>query len=265
MRKSVLVLALSGFGLIAGAAQAASVPHDTAIVIDASYANASGHHTSGNIFGINGLVTVPLSLLGNAAVQGDFGYHDVVSGGSHNNWLVGGTLFWAMDSTRFGVSSSYHSIDLGGGVTESLWNYHGALEWYPSDMFTLGAKVGGASGGLGLSGWFTEGLVSAYLTPDFVVSGSIDYAKDDNWTFFSHELDMTLQGEYLISHDTPISLYAGYTWSQAHVGFFSGTPNASIAFVGVKLYTDGGGSLVDHHRNGAAAWLGSFAPLSVKF
>lgn len=266
MRKLFFFSAMVAFGLAGGAAQAATIPDDTVIVIDASYANASGHNTSGNIYGINGLVSVPLSMLGNAALQGDFGYHDVISGGSNNNWLAGGTLFWALDSTRFGVSSSYHSIDLGGGTTESLWNYHGAAEWYPSDMFTVGAKVGGASGGLGLSGWFTEGIVSAYLTPDFVVSGSVDYAKDDNWTFFSHETDMTLQGEYLVSHDTPVSVYAGYTWSEAHVGFFSGTPHASIVFVGLKLYTgDGATTLVDHQRNGSAGWISSFAPLSVKF
>ncbi len=235
-------------------------------ILDASYSKPNGHNIGGSIFGIGGALETPIDFLG-ASVEAQAGYHDVEDAGSHNNWNIGGTVFWPLASGRVGASAMYHSVDLGGGTNDTVWNYHAAGEWFAGDRFTLGAKAGGASGGLGLGGWYAGAEAVFYACPDLALSATADYAKDDNWTFFSHESDFTLSAEWLISEQTPISVYGGYSWAEAHIGWPVGTPNANILFAGLRFYLNGNGAttLVDRQRTGTTGWLSSFAPLSINF
>lgn len=73
-----------------------------------------------------------------------------------------------------------------------------------------------------------------------------------------NENDWSIQGEWLVSEQTPVSIFAGYENSD-----FSGTGHVNTWFIGVKLYTNPNGPapLVDRQRNGAATWGTQFAPL----
>lgn len=253
------ILAPLAFGGVA-------LARDYSATLDLNYANAFGGGAAGNFYGINGSAALPLNLWG-ANVGVDAGYRDVVSGGSHSNWNFGGTLFWPMDWGRVGATAAYHSLDLGGGVKETVWNYHGAAELYAGRAFTLGAKFGGASGGNGFDGWYAGAEAVAYLHPDFAFNASFDYAKDNHFTFFDHEYDYSVGVEWQLDEQLPVSVYGGYSWAQASMGAFFGTPHVNVVFVGLRFYTNSGGveTLVDHHRNGTTGWLSSLTPFTIGF
>lgn len=236
-------------------------------IVDGNYAKPNGHFVGGSIFGIGGALTTPTEYFG-ANFEAEVGYHDIeVGGASHSNWDIGATAFWPMSWGRVGGTVAYHSVDAGGGTTDTVWNYQAASEWFAGNEFTVGAKVGGGSGGRGLGGWYVGGEAIFYPCPDVALSSTIDYARDDNWTFFSRETDVTASVEWLVSQDTPISIYGGYTWTEAHVGFPFGTPHADILFAGVRYYTNGSGakSLLDRQRTGTAGWISTAAPLAINF
>jgi hypothetical protein len=95
--------------------------------------------------------------------------------------------------------------------------------------------------------------------PDFAASLGVSY---NHINHAIDETDVSLQGEYLLSEEIPVSGFVGYTFSSLSNGF----GNANTIFVGIRLYTNSTGStLVERQRNGTTAALTSFGPLGLNF
>ena len=208
-----------------------------------------------NIWGVDGSAKIGLGDSGlNAEL--DSGYNHLSLGGAHaNDWNIGGSVFWKADMGRVGATVAYNSVDFSVFDTHTT-NYGGFGEYFANDMWTFSAKAGGFSGDL--NGLYIGGGVTGYVFPDFAVSASV------NFTNFNHafqETDLSLQGEYLISEEIPISAFAGYTFSDLS----DGGGNANTFFVGLRLYTNttGAATLADRQRNGTVGTLSTFGPLGM--
>jgi hypothetical protein len=206
--------------------------------LDVSYANIT-NSGGGDIWGVGGSVE---GMFGsNWGGQLDGGYHNVSNGGG-DIWNVGGSLFWATTSARIAATVNYH--DLGGGV--DFTNYGAGAEFYAGTDFTFAAHGGGVSGS-GTSGGYVGGMAEWYATPNLALSGAVDYL--DIGGSITTE---TVQGEWLISNNTPLSIFGGY--QHADLG---GSVDADIVFVGLKLYLNGNGamSLTERQRQGSLGYI----------
>ncbi len=210
-----------------------------------------------NLWGFNGAGVIGLNDTG-LNVELDAGYNHLTDSGVHaNDWNIGGSLFWKGDQGRVGANVNYTQVDVS-PFNANTTNYGGFGEFYANQMFTFGLKAGGFGGNT--SGDYVAGGVTGYVFPDFAVLGSIDY------THFNHaidETDFTAQGEYLLSEETPISAFLGYTYSDLS----NGGGHANTFFVGLRLYTNNNGAttLVDRQRSGTVGGLASFGPIGLNF
>ncbi|MBI3678353.1 MAG: hypothetical protein HY243_17215 [Proteobacteria bacterium] len=224
--------------------------------LSGDYANVSGLGSSANIWGVSG--SGVFDVASNWAIGLDAGYHNFNGSGFNTNlWNVSGNAFYRAANGRIGAVLGYDSTDNGIFGSFHTTNYGGGGEWFASNMFTLAAKGGGFSGGFGLNGYYAGGAVTVYAMPDLGFSASYDYTSFGHGL---HEDDWSVQGEWLVSEATPISVYGGYQGSTINL---FGSTTANTWFVGLRLYTNGDGSmtLVDRQRNGTLGWTGSFSPL----
>lgn len=206
------------------------------------------------IWGVNGAGAIGLGDTGlNAEL--DAGYnHMTIAHGHANDWNIGGSLFWKGDQGRIGANVNYTEVDVY-GLKAHTTNYGGFGEYYADDMFTFSAKAGGFSGDT--DGSFVAGGVTGYVLPDFAASLGVSY------THINHaidETDVSLQGEYLLSEQIPVSGFVGYTFSSLS----NGLDDANTIFIGIRLYTNSTGStLSERQRNGTTAALTTFGPLGL--
>lgn len=204
-----------------------------------------------SLWGINGSGAFGFGMA-NLAGQIDAGYQDF-SGG--NLWNVDGSIFWAPTMGRLGVNVGYTGISVSGFTDLHITNYGAFGEFYAGDAFTLGAKAGATSisvsgfSGNG-NGYYVGGIATGYATPNLAISGMVDYTDFDG----TNLTNLTAQVEYMFSAMLPVSVYGGYTYSD----FSGGAGNASQFFIGVKIYTGAGTTLIDNQRNGALGWIGNF-------
>jgi len=248
--------------LLASAAFAASPAladgTDFSGLLGGDYAHLSADHGFGdaNVWGVTGSGVVNFGTPGLAA-EGDAGYQNFSGNGSSNLWNVDGSLFWRMPEGRIGGVIGYDSASNGGGHTT---NYGGFGEWFAGSSFTLGAKGGGFNASFHSDGYYAGGNLTGYVIPDFALSGGIDYT---HFNHFTNETDWNLRAEYLLSERVPVSIWGGYTNSNLS----NGGPDINAFLVGVNLYFNGNGgtSLVDRQRDGAARWGTSFAPIGITF
>lgn len=193
------------------------------------------------------------------AIGADGGYHHLsASGVGVNVWNINGNIFWAPGSVRAGGSVGYTTVDTS-GLTGHVTNYGAFGEWFASNAITLGIKGGGLSadvsflgyGSLGsTTGSYVGGGANVYVMPNLSLAGTIDHYTMSDF----HITNFTAAAEYLVSESFPVSLTAGYTYSEFNLGI----PHANQFFIGVKIYTQGNGTtLVDKHRNGPMGSIGS--------
>jgi hypothetical protein len=240
---SACVLAASAFAVPALAA-------DFDGVLSGDYSNYSINGGGGSINSWGGSGSGMFGFSPSFAGQIDAGYHNLSSGGdSLNDWNVGGSVFWRGMQGRVGAVLGYHSVS-GSGVSGDVTNYGGFGEWYGGSMFTLGVK-GGAFTGDGSGGSDYLGAAATfYAMPDLSFTAGYDY---DSLGHGGGNLDSwSLEGEWLFSETTPVSIYAGYD----NTKFSGGGPTINTWSVGIRLYTDAPGTntLVDRQRSGAEQW-----------
>jgi hypothetical protein len=209
----------------------------------ADYANVSGsNHISISDGGFAASGQMALGDTGfNAQVDG--GINSASGTTNANIYNIDGLFYYRTPEGQFGGLGDY--ISTVGMHSTHVIPYGGFGEYYFSDQITAGLEGGGLSSRLS-SGEFVEGHLTGYVTPDFSIKGfdtyiSVSHGQDNN---------IGVQAEYLITEAIPISVYAGYAYTDiSHTGVPDTTLNTF--FIGLKLYTNGTGApLVSSQRNG---------------
>jgi hypothetical protein len=211
---------------------------------DASMWGVSGEGEFGLGAGVHTQVNAGYSHLSDSGVTAD-------------NWNVGGAAYWKGDIGRAGAVVNYSKVDLsilGAHAT----NYGVFGEYFANEYFTFGVKAGGYDGDV--SGAYVGAAMTGYVFPDFAITGAINY------THLNHagaETNLHLDGEYLISEETPVAAFAGYTYSDlsndgGHLNTF---------MVGLRYYfnTDGFASLTERQRSGTVGAIGTFGLAGLSF
>jgi hypothetical protein len=155
--------------------------------------------------------------------------HQSVSHFDTTSWAIGLAPVWYTEFWRFGPAVGFQTSDTSGFTTDT-WNYGAFAEAVLSPVFTASARGGWFSISHGSDGYYLGGGLRAFVIPDLLLNGAVDYTHYDAFGG-SDETDYTLGAEYLISRTTPISIYGGYVRSEFGHGFSSDT-----WFLGIKLY-----------------------------
>jgi hypothetical protein len=242
----VALPALCFSAALALTASSAAKADDFSGLLTGGYSNESGHGTNDDVWHIDATGAVTL---------GDSGFNAQVSGGYANDsdntcrpsscsfdvWHGGGTVFYRMPDSQLGALVDYIGVN-GGHATE----YGGFGDYYLSDSLTVGIEGGGLDEGHGASGGFVGGNFTWYVVPDFALKIYADYIPLN-----SNEGSLVgIEGEYLVSHEIPVGVYLGDTYTHNHA--FGATFNANVVSIGLRWHLDSGTSLVDHQRNGVA-------------
>ncbi len=232
---------------------------NASIVLSGDYANFdSNRRGNANSYGTSGAVTIPLDVY-NSHIELDGGYHHL-SGNRKNldQWNTAGSLYWTPGEGKLGATVGYHGFgsDGAGDVT----NYGAFAEWWANDHLTLAAKGGGFSGNRVAEGYYAGGAATGYLQPDIGLTASVDHTHINR---FANETDYTASGEWLVSEELPVSVYAGYT----HSTYSDNLGHDNVVFAGLRIYIDGDGvtTLIDRHRSGTLGWDSSFSPAAFRY
>jgi hypothetical protein len=174
-----------------------------------------------------------------------------------NDWNTGGSVYWKCTDFRGGAIVNHTKFDLA-GLSAHTTNYGAFGEYYANDRFTFGVNAGGFGGDV--RGVYVGGGATGYVFPDFAVSGTIGYTRFNG---IGEETDLGLRGEYLLSEETPIAAFAGYT----HSDLPGGVGHINMIVMGLRLYTnsDGFATLVDRQRFGTVGALADFLPAGLNF
>jgi hypothetical protein len=267
--RSVLAGSAIAAAFLASSAQAAA-PNGFVGTFSADYFNTHFSDGGGNAdtWGLNGAGAFGLGMndLG-AEINGS--YHRLsVSSVDANIWGVGGSIFWAPGNGRFGPSVSYTKLDFTGaasGIDAHATTYGVFGEFFVNDMFTVGVKGGGTDGKVNVSGFgsgsgsggYIGGELTGYAMPNLAIKGNIDYLDVGG----SHVTNYGINAEYLVSEATPISVFGGYV----RTDLSNGAGHGDTWLIGLKFYTNGAGSLVDHHRTGTLGNIGTVSGLQFAF
>ena len=258
MRRNAILMTVSALAMLSAPALADDL--DFAGALTGLYSHVGSDAPDANIWSVNGAAKIGLGDTGlNAEL--DLGHnHASISNVNANSWNVGGALFYKAEEGRVGANINYTEAKVL-GLKAHVTNYGGFGEYFASDMFTLGAKLGGFGGSLNGFGLHANGIyvgagVTGYVFPNFGLTASLSFT---NVNSLFQETDLGLQGEYLISEEIPVSAFAGYTYSDIS----NGGGNANTVFVGLRLYTNtvGGTTLVERQRNGTVSNIAGFAPV----
>lgn len=232
----------------------------TRLSLDYGNYDFSGGGPSLDSWGIAGAGRVRTGLW-DMNLQLDGGYHHIaIPGPDLDDWNVAGTGFWLGPKGRIGVSVGYDSLS--NGSSFDVTDYGAFGEWWPTDSLTFSGKAGGFSGSFGLDGYYLGGGASAYIHQDFRLTANIDYTSI-NSAF--DETDYGIGAEWLISRDFPLSIGAGYRYTD-----FSGTSSHVDTFMlSLTWYCDEEGdydtSLVGRQRGGAITGPIRLNALATKF
>jgi hypothetical protein len=202
---------------------------------------------------LGGSAAMPLSDIPNLNFQLDASYtHNWADHFSAEDWNFGGSAFWADMDGRIGVNVSYSNLNGLGHLT----NGGAFAEWYFGPITVMGKGGWLSSGGASFGGHgnYLGGAVEGYVMPNLAITAGVD------WQDIVSGLGCQVCGrrdirdtaafvdvEFLFSDEYGLSGYAGYTYDSsriAPVDFHTNTWR-----VGLRWYM-GGGSLMDHHRNG---------------
>lgn len=207
----------------------------------------------------------------NLVGQIDGGYHDIevkVPGASTDitDWNADGSIFWREHQGRLGLVVGYNSFDgsfSGVDAHLHLTDYGGFGELFIGPMFTFGLKAvgltgsasasfGGFGGSVNLTGDVFGAAASVYAIPNLEFTGSFDYDHLKSVGISANADTWSLEGEWLVSEDAPVSIFGGYENTKVS----DGGPKINTWFAGLRFYTDANGPapLVERQRGGAATW-----------
>jgi hypothetical protein len=252
LRSTILATACAAaLGALSGPALADGMT-DFSGVLGADYSNLSAGGGGGSINSWGGSGAGMFGFGSNFAGQVNAGYHtyDVSGGGgSIDDWDVGGSIFWRGANGRIGATVGYNSVS-GGGSSGNVTNYGAFGEYFAGNMFTLGAKGGALSGGGIHSSYYLGAEAEFYVMPDLAFTGGYDYDSISSGAVSANT--WSIQGEWLVSERTPVSVFAGYD----NTSIDHGGPSINTWIIGVKIYTDpeGPAPLVERQRSGAEQW-----------
>jgi len=263
---------LAAAALTAGPAAAATLT-DFAGVLNTSFTNSDNSATGSETLKswlLGGSAAMPLSTIDGLNAQVDASYtHNWADHFSREDWNFGGSAFWANMDSRIGINGAYTNWNKVGHLTTG-----GAFAEYYWGAITVMAKGGWLSGGgspMGGHGNYLGGAVAGYILPDLAITGGVEWAdlvegqgcqicgRND-----ARDTAFQIIVEFLFEEDLGISGYAGYTYQSQKFGAANDTHN-NVWLVGVRWYM-GGGSLMDHHRNGNLnPWLPGLQAATLAF
>jgi hypothetical protein len=228
----------------------------------------NGSNSDTNINTFIGSGAVMYNLEGNWFAQADFAFAshspDINAGPinlSLDTWNAGGTVFWRDPGVgMFGVDLAYQSADI--GISGDGYRAGVRGEWYPNDRWTVSGAIGWEQLDFNLAtvdGVYANAAVKFYFTDKLSASLNANYFEGnvDLVNFNSQQWSVGAEGEYLISRDTPVSIYAGVRYGDFSVdntpsGFDD--PTQFTAYVGLKFrFGNDGDSLVGQDREGAVS------------
>lgn len=225
----------------------ADAPNGFAGTLTGSYgqSSCSGCETQDN-WGIGGQGAFGLGTNDLAAEVG-VGYQgSSITGFDTNVYGFNGSLFWAPAQGRLGATAGYSAVNtsLGDG---HVWNYGAFGEYYVMPQITLGLAGGGlniSADGTSVSGSYIGGGGIGYVIPDLALIGTISSVHVSG---AGSATSYGVSAEWLVSETLPISVFAGYSWTDLPFG----GPTGHTWLIGAKFYVGPGGmTLTDHHRNG---------------
>ncbi len=182
-------------------------------------------------------------------------YADPTNGTSHL-WSGGADAFWRDGKGTIGLSASYFRVDQPAfpffRIARAIESYGFFGEYYASSDLTVQIKGGGTTGATGAASLYGGGGLTYYDSPDLAFHTEMNfnaYTSGRDWTSIDSNV------EYLPFGSFPLSLYAGYDWTN-----FSAAGYASTFFAGVKLRFGADRTLVGYHRSGPVEWTGNATP-----
>lgn len=210
---------------------------------------------------------VVFNLEGNWFAQADFSFSSIspdISGSpvslSLDTWNAGGTVFWRDSNVgMLGVDLAYQSADV--GISGDGYRAGVRGEWYPNDRWTVSGAVGWEQIDFNLAtvdGIYANLGVKYYVNDKISVSLNANYyeANVDVASFSPSQWSVGAEGEYLISRETPVSVYGGVRYGDINPDLGGGVddPTQWTAYVGLKFrFGNDGDTLAGQDRNGAVA------------
>lgn len=254
--------ALGVFGFsTANAAAPAPVPQAT-VAFNYSYVDLGSG--IGHVNDLGGAVAGVLPLgTSHFSMQIDGAYNNLSqSGFSISDWSVDGALSWRGSRGRVGANVGYDTASVPGFGNFSTTTYGAYGEWYAADRITVGVKGGGvtlnAFGG-SATGGYAGGQLVGYAMPDLALSAKVDYSGFSN----GHIVSGGVKAEYLVSQSFPVSVFAGYTYSELNS---FGSVRSNTFSVGAKYHFGAkGASLLDRQRDGVDDWGPNSSAQSILF
>ena len=208
---------------------------------------------------------VVYNVEGNWFLQGDFAFasHSPSNTGpisaSLDTWTAGGTFFWR-DSSQgmLGVDIGYQSADA--GISGDGFRLGVRGEWYCGDHWTFSGAAGWEQVEFQsltrIDGWYANAGVKYYVNERTSVSLNANYftANLSNASFDTNQWSVGAEGEWLVSRETPVSIYGGVRYGDFNIDNIGNDPTQWTAYVGVKFrFGNDGDSLVGQDRDGAVS------------
>jgi len=175
-----------------------------------------------------------------------------------DTWNAGGTIFWRDPSVgMLGVDVAYQSADA--GISGDGFRAGLRGEWYPNDRWTVSAAFGWETADFNLidiDGIYANAAVKYYFSDRFSLALNANYfdAETDLIPIEPNQWSVGLEGEYLASRETPLSIYGGVRYGEFDLDVGGGAPEPSqwTAYVGLKFrFGNEGAPLVVQDREGA--------------
>lgn len=204
---------------------------------------------------LGGSVAMPLSDLAGLNVQVDASYtHNWENHFSEEDWHFGGSVFWANMDTRFGANIGYENDNSIGHLTNG--GAFGEYYFGPLTAMLKGGWLDSGGTGFGGRGNYLGGAVEGYIMPDLSITGSVDWQDivtgRGNPQFGRGDLRSTSFEaivEFLFFEEAGVSGYVGYRYTSDKLAPIADF-HTNAWLVGIRWYVGGGGSLMDHQRNG---------------
>jgi len=225
----------------------------------------NGPNSKVNVDTFIGSGAVVYNVEGNYYLQGDFAFASHSPDNSKtlgfnvslDTWTAGGTFFWRDPSVgMLGVDVGYQSADI--GLSGDGFRVGARGEYYFGDRWTVGAAAGWEQVDFHsltrIDGWYANAQVKYYWNDrtSFSLNGNYYTANVNAISINARQWSVGLEGEYLVSRDTPVSVYGGVRYGDFNIDFVHNDPTQWTAYVGFKFrFGNDGGSLVDQNRNGA--------------
>jgi hypothetical protein len=239
VRYKLLALA---FALTLAVPMAASADQHVTGALDLGFSNAGQLGVKGDDWS-GGIAALYSYDHFNTQIDGSYDRLEPSVGSGINLWDMDASFFWRDRKGTLGATVAYGSISQIPGSVQVL-SYGAFGEWYAAHDLTLRVKGGGFNGGSGIEGWHAGTSGEFYPLDDLGIT--IDYSYLNGGGGHIHNIGADV--EYLISHEYPLSIGAGYQ----HTGL--GNINAFLIKLRYRFGLEG--TLVGIDRNGPVSWDG---------